>query len=335
MAQKPRLMRLVGTILIAAALLLALYTAIAYTAWQSGQSLRQQRVREERSTEVANQISHAQEEIEAGNVRLALRRLEWVLEQDPEHTRAQALREIAESALNQPGGPSQENEQATETPRATAPAGEGGSNEAAEAQLQEAEQLVEAERWQEAITALVDFQHRFPAYERRYTDNLLYKSYMIRGTELLYGEQVELGLYYLSLAEELGDLPQDVQDQRNWAELYLAGMGYYGVNWEVALFYFRDLCLAAPFYQNSCQRLYEALVARGDQYAVQQDWCPARSLYSEAYAIDDPSGLAQKLGEAREACASATPTAAAPITATNSLPLTATIPGEEDGFRAP
>ena len=333
MAQKPRLMRLVGPILIAAALLLALYTAIAYTAWQSGRSLRQQRVQEERSTEVANQISHAQEEIEAGNVRLALRRLEWVLGQDPEHTRAQALREIAESALNQPGSPSQENEGATETPRATA--GAGGSNEAAEAQLQEAEQLVEAERWQEAIRALVDFQHRFPDYDRRHTDNLLHQSYIVRGADLLYGEQVELGLYYLSLAEELGDLPQGVEDQRPWAQLYLAGMGYYGVNWDVALFYFRDLCLAAPFYQNSCQKLYEALVARGDQYAVQQDWCPARSLYAEAYAIEDPSSLAQKLGEAREACDAATPTAAAPITSTNASPLTATIPSEQDGFRAP
>lgn len=334
MAQKPRLMRLVGTILIAAALLLALYTAIAYTAWQSGQSLREQRVQEEHSAEVANQLSHAREELGSGNFRLALRRIEWVLEQDPENPQAQELREEAESALNQSRAPSQEVEEATQTPRTKSPGAEGESNEGAEAQLQEAEQLVEAEKWQEAIRALVDFQHRFPGYERHHTDNLLYESYIIRGTDLLYGDQVELGLYYLSLAEELGDLPQDVEDQRQWAELYLSGMGYYGVNWDVALFYFRDLCLAAPFYQNSCKKLYEALIARGDQYAVQQDWCPARSLYAEAYTIDDASSLAQKLAEAREGCASATPMSA-PITSTNSSPLTATIPSEQNGFRAP
>lgn len=326
-------MRLVGTILIAAALLLALYTAIAYTAWQSGQSLREQRVEEERSTEVANQLSRAQEEMEAGNFRLALRRLEWVLEQDPDHSQARALWDEAQSALDQTRTPT--DEQATATPMATARVADGETNEDAEAQLQKAEQLVEAEKWQEAIRALVDFQHHFPGYQRRHTDSLLFKSYVVRGTDLLYDDQVELGLYYLSLAAELGDLPQDVQDQRHWAELYLAGMGYYGVNWEVALFYLRDLCRAAPFYQNSCQKLYEALVARGDQFAGQQEWCPARSLYAEAYAIDDPSSLAQKLGEAREKCASATPTSTAPITATNISPLTATMPTGPQGFREP
>jgi hypothetical protein len=147
---------------------------------------------------------------------------------------------------------------------------------------------------------------------------------MAQGVSLLYGDQVELGLYYLEQAERLGNLPQDVRDQRQWAELYLGGIGYFGVNWDVTLFYFRDLCLAAPFFHDACAKLYEALVAYGDQYAVQRDWCPAEALYQEAYRQDATGAVSQKLREAREGCASATPTPTTPISGT--VPVTGTTP---------
>lgn len=337
MANKPRLLRLLGILLIAAAVLLAFYTSILYLGWQSGESLREERIQQTRSAELATQLDRAQEDMQQENYVLALRRLEWVLDQDPGDSQAQTLLEEAETALaetrTRPGAGA-----ATATPAATRTTVEGEGNEEAEAGLRQAEQLVEAEEWQAAIRALIDFQHEFPGYERQHTDTLLYEAYVARGIDLLYGDQVELGLYYLAQAQELGDLSQDVVDQRRWAELYLAGMGYYDVNWDVALFYFRDLCLAAPFFQDSCQKLYEALVAYGDQHAAQEDWCPAESLYAEAYRIDDPSSLQQKLGQAREGCASATPTATAPISGTRPVtgtsPFTATFPAGP-GFGRP
>jgi hypothetical protein len=194
--------------------------------------------------------------------------------------------------------------------------------EAAAATLRDIEDLLEDEAWEDAITALISFQHNNPEYERRHTDELLQEAYMAQGVELLYGDQIELGLYYLEQAQQLGDLPQDVRDQQQWAELYLAGIGYFGVNWDVTLFYFRDLCLAAPFFHDACAKLNEALVAYGDQYAVQRDWCPAEALYQEASQQNDSNALLQKLREAREGCASATPTSSAPISGT--LPVTGT-----------
>jgi hypothetical protein len=324
MTRRQLFLRVIGVILIAMALLLGLYTSIAYFAWQSGTSLRAEELQQEREQEIGIQLQRAEEDIAAENFRLALRRVDWVLEQDPQREEAQRLREEAEAALTgsntpQPTATASPDSAATRSITTTT----GEDPEAASA-FRQLERLVEDEAWADAITAVTAFQSEYPSFRRRETDELLFTAYVSQGVDLLYGEQVELGIYYLDQARKLGDLPQEVRDQEQWAELYLSGIGYYGVNWDVALFYFRDLCAAAPFFQDACDLLHEALIAYGDQYVVQQDWCPASSLFQEAYRLDDTTDLAQKLGNAREACAAATPTPeptlpVTPITDTVSL----------------
>jgi len=313
------------------ALLLGLYTLAAYLGWQSGEELRAERVTRERRQQLETQVARAEEEIEGGNVRLALRRLEWVLEQDPNYSGARALYSEAQVALGEvPTAPTDDEETpspaASPTTTRVAESEEGEVRTPAES-LRRLETLIEEEAWQEAVAAIVAFQNQYPEYDRRRSDALLFEAYIGRGVELLYTDRVELGIFYLSQAQELGDLPAEVQDQRQWAELYLAGIAYFGVNWDVAISNFRDLCLAAPFYQDSCVHLREALVAKGDQYAVQREWCPAESYYREAYRLEESVDLAQKLDEARLACLDATPTLTTPITPTMpAMPITDTFP---------
>lgn len=323
---KQRFLRLSGFGLILLALLIGLYTLIAYLGWQSGQTLRADRVQAERTAAVETQITRAQEEIEAGNYRLALRRLEWVLENDPDYPEARTLQEQAQQALDAASAPT-----ATPPPTvattATPMPDEPDTAPAADAPVAEfraLQTLVDEEEWEEAVTAITHFQGEYPDYERQETDRLLFEAYIGHGVELLYSERVELGIYYLDQAERLGALPQEARDQRQWAELYLNGMAYYGVGWGVSIANFRQLCLAAPFYQNSCDKLHAGLVAYADQYAAQQDWCPAESFYAEAYRLQSGDTVGDKLAQAREGCQSATPTATAPITGT--VPLTGTDP---------
>ena len=180
------------------------------------------------------------------------------------------------------------------------------------------------QEWATAVTAITTFQRQFPDYERRETDRLLYNGYIELGLELLEGEQAELGMFYLNQAETLGDLPQEVQDYRVWAEWYLQGIAFYGVNWEVTVGYFRDLCLVAPFYQSSCDFLADALIGYADQYAFAQDWCPAQELYLEARRQQGNSAeLAQKIADATEGCLTATPT---PSAITGTVPLSSVQP---------
>ena len=195
------------------------------------------------------------------------------------------------------------------------------------------QRLVATKYWEEALPALIAFQQQFPSFEREETDQLLYDVYLNYGLDLITGEQVELGMYYLAQAQQLGDLPQSALDYQTWAELYTQGISFYGVNWEASAYYFRDLCLAAPFYQSSCEQLFTALVSLGDQYAFAQDWCPAQDLYSEASSHQTTAELNEKRTQAQENCLLATPTPSEPITDT--VPITDTAPFDGAPFILP
>lgn len=315
-------MRGVGLSLIIISGLLGWFLLVGFFGWQQGQHLLIEKRQEELANQLERQVSLARDDIDQGNYNLALRRLEWVLERDANYPEAQRLQEEAQRELITSLTPVQEAEVTPSPTPSPVPATTPELIDSPDSELQRIQRLVSQERWEEAISALVTFQVHLPNYERQETDRLLYDAYVNRGLELLKSPQVEVGIYYLAQAEKLGSLPQPVEDQRLWAELYVQGMAYYGVNWGTAAYFFRDLCLAAPFYQSSCERLYEVLVNYGDQYAAAQDWCPAQQLYEEARQHDNSQALGSKISQAREGCLSATPTAAGPITDT--MPITDT-----------
>lgn len=315
--------RIVGIFLIAFALLAIFYLTVAYFAWQDGQTARQEAQQQEATAQLERQISLARENMAAGSFALALTRLEWILERQPNHSEALVLQQEAQERLNILLTPivvtavSQVPPTPTLTPEPTATPGIITDTEA---ELERIRRLSQSKNWKEAIPALLAFQTQFPNVERSETDRLLYDAYVAYGLELVQGERVEVGMYYFDQAERLGDLPTEATDYQTWAELYTQGVAFYGVNWGAASYYFRDLCLAAPFYQASCDRLVESLIAYGDLFAVVQDWCPAEIAYREAWQQQRSTELTEKLTAASEGCLAATPTPAAGIT--NTLTIT-------------
>lgn len=320
------LFRIIGIIVLSLAILLAVYGTVVLLAWDRGQSLQRESIKQTLEEELASQLALAKEDLQAGNYNLALRRMEWILEQDPDYPGIASLQAEARSALDVLSLPTpkplpESTPQVIETlPVDTEPA-------RAYARLVE---LIEQEEWQPAVHAILAFQNGFPNFERRHTDSMLYEAYINSGQILLNGDQVELGLNYIAQAEKLGNLPSEVEDQRTWAEIYLLGIGYYGVDWGTAVYYFRDLCSAAPFYQNACVKLHEALISHGDVYALNLDWCPAEDRYAEAYQLNSESVVLEKLEGARQQCLEATPTPTIPITGTDSI--SGTSPVISDGY---
>lgn len=324
--------RLLGLVLILLAATVSVYLVVAYVGWQQGEAMRVETVETVRSQQMERQVQLAREDISAASYNLALARLEWVLERDPENVDAQALQRQAEAALRTASTP-----EARATPTEVAEptpvlAAEGDSITTADAaELERLQRLARQENWEEVIAGTLAFQRQRPAYERPETDRLLYTAYLNRGLELVRGEQVEAGIYYFSQAERLGDLPQEALDYWLWAELYLQGIAYYGVNWGVAVSFFRDLCLAAPFFQGACDKLYDSLLAYGDQFAAGGEWCPAAELYREARQYGSDQALGTKLAAATEGCAAATPTPEVisdTLTITDTVPLESPVPNE-------
>ncbi len=309
--------RLIGLLLIIVVGLVALYFLVGYAAWQSGQSIRGEREETQETEQLTRQVTLAQEDINQGSYNLALRRLEWVLERDPANSDAQAVKRQAEAALKTALTPVVP---PTATPLPEPSPAPGEVDEPA-AEIQRLQRMAQQERWDDLLPATFAFQRQYPDYERLKTDGFLYDSYLNLGLDHIQGDQIELGINYFAQAEKLGSLPQEALDYWLWAELHLQGMAYFGVNWGVAASFFRDLCLSAPFYQGSCDKLFESLVAHGDQYMVAQDYCPAVEIFREARQHNRNLELDEKLSQAVQGCAEATPT---PAPITNTLPVTGT-----------
>ena len=316
--------RLLGLLLIIVAAVVAVYLMVAYIGWQQGEAIRVESAETARSQQMERQVELAREDISTASYNLALARLEWVLERNPENADAQALQRQAEAALRTALTPEARPSPTAETEPTPAIAGAAdGAKNVDDVELDRLQRLARQEEWEHVIAGTLAFQRELPAYERLETDRLLYTAYLNRGLELVRGEQVEGGIYYFSQAQKLGDLPQEALDYWLWADLYLQGIAYYGVNWGVASSYFRDLCLAAPFFQGACDKLYDSLVAYGDQYAAIEEWCPAADLYREARQHGNDQTLATKLTAATEGCAAATPT---PEVISDTLTITDTVP---------
>jgi hypothetical protein len=315
-----RLFRIIGFGLLGLSILMAIYGTVVYIAYERGQALSVENARQALEEEMDRQMANARQDVEDGNYSLALRRLDWIMARQPEFPGLDTLQQEAQDGMESRLAPTPV-PAPSRTPLTEEIPDELNDPSEAFSKLQK---IAEEADWQMAVEEITAFQVQYPEFRRREIDILLYNAFVNLGSNLLAGDQVELGLFYLAQAETLGDLPADIEDQRTWAELYLAGIGFYGVDWATTVFYFRDLCAAAPFYQDACDTLREALVAYGDQYAFNLDWCPAGALYSEAVSLSNQTLLAAKLREAKSNCLLATPTPTTAITTT--LTITATSP---------
>jgi len=320
-SKKHLLFQVLGYCFLILAFVLAFYGLVVGLAVRQGNNRRLETQLTAQASQLARQMELAQEDYRKGSYPLVLTRLDWVLDNDPSYPGAAALYQQTQAELAR--------QNATPTPTITSaplatitPTPTSIFNSVQE--LAEIRQLVQAETWLEAITRLVAFQTQFPDDNREETDRLLYEAYIGLGLETIYDEQVELGIYYLDQAEALGNLPIEVQDQRTWAKLYVTGIVFYQVNWDVSVYYFRQLCAAAPFFHDACGKLYGSLLAYGDQFAAALDWCPAETAYREALTYGNTQTLRDKLNTSVEGCLQATPTPSAPIT--NTVPITETAP---------
>ena len=315
--------RLFGLALIIFSVVVATYLLVAYFAYESGRAERVEQETISRVEQIGRQVELARDDLAQGSENLALTRLEWVLVQDPNNPEALALREQIAAAVAVPtAAPTDPPAEPDEEARAA----EQLADEEALPDLRVIRRLVVTEQWEDALSALLAFRQQHPDYERAETDQLLYDTYVALGLQYVNSDKIELGLNYFSQAERLGNLPQEALDYRLWADLYFQAVAYSGVNWEIAAGYWRDLCAAAPFFKNACDRLDEALVGHGDQLAYLLDWCPAVSIYQEAWNRRPSENLGAMLNTARVGCASGSPL---PITGT--LPLTGTAPITDTG----
>lgn len=177
------------------------------------------------------------------------------------------------------------------------------SYQTAELLFNEARDLSNQGDWEGVISRLEKVVALEPEYERALVTELLVEAYSKGGLKLVDENRMAEAIRYFDRALELSPASQEIRDQRRLALLYVAGLDYWGANWQGVIDNFSALYQLKPDYKDTRQRLYDAYVAYGDVLAAKGDWCGARDRYSGALAMTPGDALQARRDQAAQNCA--------------------------------
>lgn len=300
-------------------LLGALGTFMGYRSASQTQKAKNQEQLTQITTE---QFMLALQEQSKGNYDIALKRLEYVIQLDPNFPGVRdKLAEVmlAKAVATTPTvGPALP----TITPSPT-PDFRGEEDI-----FKNAQQLMANKDFFNAVQVLDTLRDKNVTYKALEVDGMYYIALRFRGIYKINGGNLESGLYDLALAERFAPLDIDALGARNWARLYITGASFWKVQWDKVIFYFTQL---VPYYPNmkdsygmtATERLRKAYIGYGDELVGKGKFCEAEKQYLEAQKIVVDNALDATIKSAHESCNPAKPTSeASPTpTATSLTPL--------------
>ncbi len=172
-----------------------------------------------------------------------------------------------------------------------------------EAIFNNAQALINAGDWANALAALDQLRKEGPDYRTAEVDGMYYFALRYAGADKIAKEgDLEGGIYYLTLAERFGPLDSTANGLREGARLYITAATFWEINWEQAVNYFGQLASYAPnVWDNASgmtagERYYYALMRYGDYLFNQKnrDACGAYAQYSAAMAYGQLDDVAAK-----------------------------------------
>ncbi|GAB1472304.1 hypothetical protein MASR2M66_31820 [Chloroflexota bacterium] len=235
------------------------------------------------TTQLAEQFSFALVDIEFGRYENARQRLEYIIQHDPSFPGAQEkLTEVL--VLSNIPTP-------TTVPVATSTPDFSG----AESAFTRAQELIRAQDWNGALTALDTVRKLESSYKTAQVDGMYYFALRNRGYQLIVNEgNLEGGIYYLTLAERFGPLDNNARGVRDGARSYMVGASFWELDWEQATTYFEQVAAGWPSMwdgtMTASQRFYTASVRFAEELYTKQDYCAAYDQYSNAAAIGGLDG---------------------------------------------
>ena len=260
--------------------LLAIAAASAFGGYMSGINLRTGLEATQVAQEVAQQFSLGVQDLEARRYEVARQRFEYVIRLDPGYPGV--TEKLAEVLLEL-------NTTATPTVVPTPTLTPTPDMRTAEELFSQAQVFMADEQWSEAIDALLKLRKDEPGYQPVKVDSMLYVSLRNRGVHRILNEaDLEGGTYDLALAERFGPLDIEASNMRTWADLYVTGASFWGLDWAQSAYYFGQLLQVAPNLRDSSnltatERFRTATIKYADTLAENGDWCLAQEQYDQAF----------------------------------------------------
>ena len=248
--------------------------------------------------EVKKQFDLGVNDMQATKYDLARQRLEWVIEHNPNYPGATDLLAKILLLLNTTATPT-----VAPTPTVTATP----DMRSIEELFTQAQQLLFAGEWANAIDTLLQLRKDAPDYRAVDVDGMLYIALRNQGVNKIKTADLEGGTYDLALAEKFGPLDVEARSFREWAELYITGASFWEIDWPKVIQIFRELWQIVPYLSDSSgwtvtDRLRIGLTRYGDQLALAGEWCQAQEQYQAALELSPDPGLEPTAAFAVDQC---------------------------------
>lgn len=288
---------------------LALLALSIFGGSQAALADRRAAQRSQISAQMTEQFKFALVDISFGRYEAAKQRLEFIISNEPNYPGAsQKLTEVL-VAMSIPT--------ATSTPLPTPTPNPTG----AEGIFAQAQQLIAASDWVNALVAVDEIRKADPGYRTAEVDGMYY--FVLRNygfSQITQHGNLEGGIYELTLAERFGPLDNSANGVREGARAYITAASFWEVNWEQAVNYLSQVAFGWPSLwdgtMTASQRFFIASMRYGDELFLREQFCDAVTQYQNAAAIAELDDAAEKgFNQSFQACYPATPT----ITPTGSV----------------
>jgi len=274
----------------------------AFGGYSTGIGDRQSAEKAVVTSQLSEQYSFALVDIQFGRYEAAIQRLEFIIANDPSYPGARdKLTEVmVMSSIPSP----------TPAPTVTSTPDFSG----AESAYQRAQQLIAAQDWPGAISALDTIRKLDATYKTAQVDGMYYFALRNYGHNLITQKgNLEGGIYQLTLAERFGPLDNTATGLREGARMYIIGASFWELDWEQAYNYFSQVGNGWPSMwdgtMTASERLFIASMRYGDVLYKRQAYCDAYNLYQAAGAIGAlDSTAARNSADAFQQCFPPTPT---------------------------
>lgn len=305
LAVKPKRGGWIALGILAILLLTAVGCAIGYGA---AIKARQAADLNQRLVKATTQFMLSQDDIKNNNYSMAKARLEYVLQIYPNYPDAmnQLTAVMVEMAKTNP-------EEALQSSAATAIPTVDTSN--LESLFQKSQSLLVSQDWENLLVNVNGLRNTDPTYKSIQVDGMYYMALRNVAMKRISSGHLEVGIYYLTLANQIGPIDNEAQGYMNNAVMYLNALEGYGVYWEqtviaIQSLYDMGLYIIDVNGVTLAQRYAEALAGYGDYLQSQGEWCEAVKQYEASLGIMPLDSVNAIMDDARNKCANppATPT---------------------------
>ena len=255
--------------------------------YQSGISIRERAQESLVNQQLGDQFSRAIVDIQFGNYGAAKQRLDYIIGIDPSFPGAmEKLTEVMVLSTIPTITPV-----VSPTPELIV------DDTNYEGLLAQAQQLIAAQQWQNAMVVLDTLRRKDPAFHTVDVDGMYYFALRNLGVDLIQAGNLEGGIYELTLAERFAPLDNVAHFLRDNARFYITAASFWELDWKLSAEYFAQLNGSGIWdgTMTATERYRIAATHYGDQLYAEQKYCEAYEQYEGA----EKAGLLDEQAQGR------------------------------------